>query len=65
MSAGSNSPDIEVMWFPVITGDLSSDPPKGNGLTVGALVLKSEGTGEITLKSTTVYDQPSIDFKCV
>lgn len=63
-SAGPNSPDIEVLWFPLLTGDLSGDPPKGHGFTVGAIVLKQEGSGSVTLKSSSIYDDPLIDHKC-
>ncbi|KAI0256392.1 GMC oxidoreductase [Lactifluus subvellereus] len=63
-SAGPNSPDIEVLWFPCITGDLSSPPPRGvHGVTVGAIVLKPEGSGTVTLKSSSIYDKPDIDPK--
>lgn len=64
-TAGPNSPDLELLWFPLLTGDLSGDPPKGAGITIGAVVLKQEGSGEIKLKTTSVYDQPAIDHKCV
>ncbi|KAI0295836.1 GMC oxidoreductase [Multifurca ochricompacta] len=62
LTAGPNSPDLEVMWFPCITGDLSSPPPRGEyGVTIGAIVLKPEGSGTVTLKSSSIYDNPDID----
>ncbi|KAI9455443.1 hypothetical protein BJY52DRAFT_643922 [Lactarius psammicola] len=34
-SAGMNSPDVEMLWFPCIIGDLSSPLPRGvHGLTL-------------------------------
>jgi choline dehydrogenase len=63
LTTGPNSPDIEIIWFPLLTGDFTSAPPKGCGLTVGAINLRSEGSGTITLKSPSIYDQPIIDHK--
>lgn len=61
-SAGMNSPDVEILWFPCITGDLNSPPPRGvHGVTLGAVVLKPEGSGTVTLKSPSIYDQPEVD----
>ncbi|KAH9958741.1 GMC oxidoreductase [Russula dissimulans] len=44
-----------------ITPDLEITPPGIYGVTIGPVVLKPESSGTITIKSSSVYDQPIID----
>ncbi|KAI0045893.1 GMC oxidoreductase [Auriscalpium vulgare] len=62
LAAGPKGPDIEVLWFPLITGDLSGPPPRGlNGITIGAMAIKPETGGTVTLKTGSIYDKPLVD----
>ncbi|KAI9454085.1 GMC oxidoreductase, partial [Russula earlei] len=60
--AGQNTPDLEVIWFPVVNGGFGIKTPPGiYGATLGPVVLKPESSGTITVKSSSVYEQPVID----
>ncbi|KAI0066058.1 GMC oxidoreductase [Artomyces pyxidatus] len=61
-SAGPNGPDIEILWFPLITGDLNVEPPRGiHGVTIGAMAIKPSSSGTVTLQTASIYDKPLID----
>ncbi|KAI0257953.1 GMC oxidoreductase-domain-containing protein, partial [Gloeopeniophorella convolvens] len=62
LAAGPSAPDIEVMCFPCIIGDLSALLPRGmHGISVGAMAIKPEGSGTVTLRTASIYDKPNID----
>ncbi|KAI0268887.1 GMC oxidoreductase [Gloeopeniophorella convolvens] len=63
LAAGPGAPDIEVMWFPCITGDLSAPPPRGAHGISGAMAIKPEGSGTVTLRTASIYDKPDIDVR--
>ncbi|KAI0295100.1 GMC oxidoreductase [Multifurca ochricompacta] len=59
---GPNTPDLEIVWFPLVIGGFGVQTPPGvYGTTVGPVLLKPESSGTITLKSASVYDKPVID----
>ncbi|KAI0066056.1 GMC oxidoreductase [Artomyces pyxidatus] len=61
-TAGPKSPDLEILWFPLITGNMITPPPLGvHGITMGAMALKPESSGELTLKTASIYDKPLIN----
>ncbi|KAI0045900.1 GMC oxidoreductase [Auriscalpium vulgare] len=61
-TSGPRSPDLEIVWFPLLTGNLSVPAPSGtHGITLGAMALRPESSGEVTLRTTSAYDHPLID----
>lgn len=61
-NAGLNTPDIEILWFPLVSAGLGIKTPPGiHGTTVAPVVLKPESSGTITVTSSSVYEQPVID----
>ncbi|KAF8487360.1 GMC oxidoreductase [Russula ochroleuca] len=61
-NAGPNTPDLEIVWFPLVIGGFGIKTPPGiYGATMGPVVLKPESSGTITVESPSVYDKPVID----
>ncbi|KAF8996790.1 GMC oxidoreductase [Cyathus striatus] len=62
-SAGPNSPDLEIIWFPAIVLDNGHRAtPKGvEGITISAIALRPSSTGQVLLKTTSIWDKPVID----
>ncbi|KAF8996801.1 GMC oxidoreductase [Cyathus striatus] len=63
ITAGTNSPDIEIIWFPTIVLDSGHAPtPKGvEGITLSAIALKPSSSGQVLLKTSSIWDKPAID----
>ncbi|KAJ3538326.1 hypothetical protein NM688_g6537 [Phlebia brevispora] len=64
LTSGPNAPDIEILWAPVLVLDHGlKAPPAGINVVFvkGAISLKPESTGAITLKSKSIWDKPVID----
>ncbi|KAI0290299.1 GMC oxidoreductase [Russula brevipes] len=61
-NAGPNTPDLEIVWFPLVIGGFGIKTPPGlHGATLGPVVLKPESSGTVTVQSSSVYDKPVID----
>ncbi|KAH9966190.1 GMC oxidoreductase [Lactifluus volemus] len=61
-NAGPNTPDLEIIWFPLVSGGATTQTPPGiYGATVAPVVLKPQSSGTITIQSANVYDKPLID----
>ncbi|KAI0063347.1 GMC oxidoreductase [Artomyces pyxidatus] len=61
-ASGPTSPDIEVVWFPlVIAGFNIPTPANTYGVSIGPVVLRPESSGTVSLKTASVYDKPIID----
>ncbi|KAI0052433.1 GMC oxidoreductase [Auriscalpium vulgare] len=63
-TSGPHSPDLEVVWFPLVVAGFGVDVPAGvYGVTIGPVLLRPESVGTVTLETTSVYDKPVIDPK--
>ncbi|KAI0270491.1 GMC oxidoreductase [Gloeopeniophorella convolvens] len=61
-ATGPNTPDLEIVWFPLVIGGFDVQIPPGiYGATLGPVLLKPKSSGTITLASQSIYDPPVID----
>ncbi|KAI0077950.1 GMC oxidoreductase [Panus rudis PR-1116 ss-1] len=62
LSSGPNSPDIEVLWSPLVVPDFFTvGKPGESGITIAAITLKPDSEGSITFKSASIWDRPLLD----
>ncbi|KAH9920281.1 GMC oxidoreductase [Fomitopsis serialis] len=64
LTSGPGAPDLELVWAPVsfsVDNGLVIPTPGASGITTGAVCLKPESTGQITLASNSVWDKPLIE----
>jgi len=57
----SDRPDIQFHFGPSYSVDHGFDNPDGHGFWLGALCLRPESRGRITLNSADPFDEPAID----
>ncbi|GJJ13697.1 hypothetical protein Clacol_007953 [Clathrus columnatus] len=74
LTSGPNAPDLEIAWwkqflnilsFPLIglDGGLGKTPPGIQGITISVVSLRPKSSGEVTLKTNSVWDKPIVDPK--
>ncbi|GJJ10842.1 hypothetical protein Clacol_005070 [Clathrus columnatus] len=65
VTSGPNSPDLEFVWIPlvIVDGGRGKAPPGVRGVTMSAICLRPQSSGEITLKTNDIWDKPIIDPK--
>ena len=61
VSAGTDRPDIQFHFGPSYSVNHGFDNPDGHGFWLGALCLRPESRGRITLRSADPFDEPAID----
>ncbi|KAI0031468.1 GMC oxidoreductase [Vararia minispora EC-137] len=60
--AGPGTPDIELVWFPIVVPSFNAPaPPNVHGFTLAPVLLKPESSGTVALRSADPYDKPVID----
>ena len=59
--SGADRPDIQLHFGPSYSVDHGFDNPDGHGFWLGALCLRPESRGRITLQSADPVDEPAID----
>ena len=57
---GLDAPDIELIFAPVYFVEHGAANPPGHGFTIGAILLRPESTGAVTLKSSDPRAHPAI-----
>ncbi|MFW6321666.1 MAG: GMC family oxidoreductase [Halohasta sp.] len=61
VSEGTERPDIQLHFGPSYSVNHGFDNPDGHGFWLGALCLRPESRGQITLRSADPFDDPAID----
>ncbi len=61
VSEDSDRPDIQFHFGPSYSINHGFDNPDGHGFWLGALCLRPESRGQITLRSADPFDEPAID----
>ncbi|KAI0795903.1 GMC oxidoreductase [Abortiporus biennis] len=62
VSSGPNSPDLEILWSPILAPSYTTPGPPGvHGITISAIALKAESEGTVTLKTNSVWDKPIVN----
>ena len=61
VTEGVDRPDIQFHFGPSYSVDHGFDNPDGHGFWLGALCLRPESRGRITLQSDDPFDEPAID----
>ncbi|TFY59703.1 hypothetical protein EVJ58_g5619 [Rhodofomes roseus] len=64
MTSGPGAPDLELVWAPVcfsVDNGIVVPVPGASGITMGAVCLKPESTGHITLSSKSIWDTPVVE----
>ncbi|KAI0795910.1 GMC oxidoreductase [Abortiporus biennis] len=62
LTSGPTSPDLEILWTPIIAPNyMDSGPPGAHGVTISAIALKAESEGSITLKTNNPWDKPLVN----
>lgn len=59
----STAPDIELICAPFEWRNEGLEPPQLHAVCLGAVVASPRSRGHVTLKSTSAFDQPAIDFQ--
>jgi choline dehydrogenase len=55
------SPDLELLFAPVLFEDSGLVPPSAHGFTIAAIALQPKSSGTIRLRSADPFDAPEID----
>ncbi|GJJ13692.1 hypothetical protein Clacol_007948 [Clathrus columnatus] len=65
LSSGSNAPDLEISWFPmlILDGGVGKIPPGVQGATARVVNLRPKSSGDITLETSSIWDKPIINPK--
>ncbi|GJJ13694.1 hypothetical protein Clacol_007950 [Clathrus columnatus] len=61
LTSGPNAPDLEIAWC--LDGGLGKTPPGIQGITISVVSLRPKSSGEVTLKTNSVWDKPIVDPK--
>ncbi|KAI0795912.1 GMC oxidoreductase [Abortiporus biennis] len=61
LTSGPGTPDLEILWSPVIAPNFkTTGPPGTHGLSISAVALKAESEGSVTLKSNSPWEKPLV-----